>query len=155
MFNNAVFSESRDHRFALWRIWDNRIPYAMFIGRNPSHSDELRNDRTLNKCIAYAKTWGYGGVCLGNLFSFVASGLRELKEAPAPVDPENDRWIEMLARNAGVVIAAWGNSGSFRGRDKEVLHLLPNVHVLTRNKSGQPSHLLYSKIDLIPKPLDK
>jgi len=154
MFNNAVFSESRDHRYALWRIWDNKIPYVLFIGRNPSYADELSNDRTVNKCISYAGAWGYGGVCLGNLFSFVTPDLRKLKEAPVPVDPENDRWLETLARNAGVVIAAWGNEGSYRGRDKEVLSLVPNVHVLMINKSGHPSHPLYSKIDLIPKPLE-
>ncbi len=36
----------------------------------------------------------------------------------------NDRWITSLAKDAGVVVAAWGNDGVHLGRSKDVLKLI-------------------------------
>lgn len=33
MEKGAVLSECRGYRFALWRVWDRSLGYAMFIGR--------------------------------------------------------------------------------------------------------------------------
>jgi len=45
----------------------------MFIGLNPSTADETSDDPTLTRCINYAKYWGFGGVCMANLFAFRAT----------------------------------------------------------------------------------
>ena len=47
-----------------------------------------------------------------------------------------------LSKDAGVVIAGWGNHGVFLNRSAEVLSKLPEVCCLKVNKSGQPSHPL-------------
>ena len=69
----AYFSPCRKYRYALWRIWNQNKPYAMFIGLNPSIADEVYDDPTIKRCINYSKSWGYGGVYMTNLFSYVSN----------------------------------------------------------------------------------
>ncbi|GHX72979.1 hypothetical protein VCSRO16_3593 [Vibrio cholerae] len=73
MKNTAELSKCRKYRYALWRTWDSDKPFAMFIGLNPSTADEKNDDPTLRRCINFAKSWGYGGVCMANLFAFRAT----------------------------------------------------------------------------------
>jgi hypothetical protein len=150
---DAKLSDCRKYRFALWRIWDESKPYAMFIGLNPSTADEVENDPTINRCINYAKSWGYGGLCMANLFAFRATAPMDMMAAIDPIGVGNDEWLVKLAENAGVVVAAWGNSGSHLNRSKQVLELLQNLHCLRMNKSGEPAHPLYQKSDLQPMPM--
>lgn len=76
---DARLSSCRAYRFALWRIWDQSMPYAMFIGLNPSTADETRDDPTLVRCGNFARQWGYGSVCMANLFALRATGPRALR----------------------------------------------------------------------------
>ena len=66
----AIFSTRRKFRYALWRVWGDRENLVLFICLNPSTADETENDPTLNRCIGFAKSFGYGGLLLGNLFAF-------------------------------------------------------------------------------------
>jgi hypothetical protein len=50
----------------------------MFIGLNPSTADETNNDPTIRRCIGFAQTWGYGAVCVTNLFAYRATQLNKL-----------------------------------------------------------------------------
>ena len=55
----------------------------------------------------------------------------------------NNQFIINLHKNSGLTVAAWGNHGYFKDRDKEVLSLLTKLVCLKINKTGQPSHPLY------------
>ena len=55
-----------------------------------------------------------------------------------------------LAKNADVVIAAWGVHGSFLKRDREVQNMVKPLHFLRLTKSGYPGHPLYLPKTLIP-----
>ena len=70
MKKDAVLSEDRKYRYLLSRNWDDTKPTVLFIGLNPSTADEKEDDPTINKCISYAKSWGYGKVLMANLFAF-------------------------------------------------------------------------------------
>ena len=120
MNTGAKLSACRSYRYSLWRIWDESKPYALFIGLNPSTADEVENDPTLNRCIDYAKSWGYGGVYMTNLFAFRTKDPEGMKAASDPIGPENNASLIDLAQKAGIAIAAWGNDGAFMGRSKEV-----------------------------------
>ncbi len=122
----------------------------MFVGLNPSTADENIDDPTLIRCINYAKLWGYGGVCMANLFAFRATDPNVMKAAKDPVGKNNNDWLNKLANDAALVVAAWGNDGSYLERSKEVREFLPNVYCLKVNKSGEPAHPLYQKADLLP-----
>ena len=122
----------------------------MFIGLNPSTADETEDDPTVIRCIKYAKSWGYGGVCMANLFAFRATKPKVMRAANDPIGRDNDRWLVDLSQKTDLVVAAWGNHGGFLGRSNEVTQLIPNLHYLELNKSGEPAHPLYLKASLQP-----
>ena len=78
---------------------------------------------------------------------------RDMKAAADPVGSDNNEWLQRLSNDAGMVVATWGNDGSFLGRSKQVKELLPNLHCLKLNKSGEPAHPLYQKADIDPVPM--
>ncbi|CAH1748242.1 protein of unknown function [Thauera humireducens] len=143
MKTDAKLSECRQYRYALWRTWDDSKPYAMFVGLNPSTADETDDDPTIRRCIGFAKDWGYGGLCMANLFAYRATDPSNMFSAQDPIGPQNDVWLERLAKDAGIVVAAWGNHGGHLGRSKTVSALIPNLQCLKVNKSGEPAHPLY------------
>lgn len=151
--SDAKLSDCRKYRFALWRIWDEEKPYAMFIGLNPSTADEVENDPTITRCINYAKSWGYGGLCMANLFAFRATKPSDMMLFSDPIGSENNKWLEKLSASAGIIVAAWGNNGDHLNRSKEIRQLLPNLHCLKMNQSGEPAHPLFLKLDLKPVPM--
>jgi hypothetical protein len=153
MDKDAVLSDSRTYRYALWRIWDKNKPYAMLIGLNPSTADEIEDDPTTIRCIQFAKSWGYGGLCMTNLFAFRATKPTDMKKALDPVGSGNDQWLIKLANDAGVVVGAWGNDGGYQGRAEHVIALIPDMSYLKLNKTGHPTHPLYLRADLKPRKL--
>lgn len=154
MIKDAQLSEDRVYRYALWRKWDAR-PQAMFIGLNPSTADEVDDDPTIRRCVGFAKSWGYGGIIVANLFGFRATDPTELQKATDPVGPENDTWLCRLANDAGLVVAAWGDGGRFNDRGRTVMAMFSDMHCIKINKSGQPAHPLYLRGALKPMPLIK
>ena len=84
MKKDAQLSTCRKYRYALWRTWDEAKPQVMIIGLNPSTADETKDDPTITRCINFAKAWGYGGVCMANLFAYRATAPSDVK---ASIDP--------------------------------------------------------------------
>lgn len=153
MKNTAKLSVCRTYRYALWRTWDSSKAGVLFVGLNPSTADESSDDATLVRCINFAKSWGYGSVCMANLFAFRATDPVDMKAAIDPVGKENNRWLKKLYLESELAIAAWGNDGSFLGRSAQVKELLPNLHCLKMNKSGEPAHPLYQPAKQKPVPM--
>ena len=151
--SGAVFSDCRKYRYALWRMWNEHKPIAMIIGLNPSTAGHTRNDPTITRCISFARSWGYGGVCVTNLFGFRATAPTELKAHHDPIGKENDAWVHEMAKGAAITVAAWGNHGKFLNRSLEILPSLDQLHCIKMNKSGEPAHPLYLKAELKPVPM--
>jgi hypothetical protein len=150
MKTDANLSKCRKYRYALWRIWDDSKPYAMFIGLNPSTANETEDDPTITRCINYSKNWGYGGLCMVNLFAFRATEPSVMMAAKDPIGLENDAWIKKLSHKAGVIVAAWGNDGSFLERSYKIKKIIPNLMCLKINKTGEPAHPLYQPATATP-----
>ncbi len=146
----AVISDCEQYRYALWRIWDRSKPCVLFIGLNPSIADDKIDDPTLIRCMGFAKDWGFDGAVIGNLFAYRATDPRELPKAEDPIGPENDQWLRKLAKDATLILAAWGNHGTLMNRSTYVKSLLPELHCLKLNGSGEPAHPLYLKKTLKP-----
>ena len=120
---------------------------------NPSTADEKCNDRTIKKCIRYAKSWGYGGIEVCNLFAWRAKDKSEIRRVCDPVGAGNDEAIKALFSRVPVVVAAWGDDGIFNGRSSEIATRHAGYfHHLKINKTGEPSHPLYLPKGLEPKP---
>jgi hypothetical protein len=150
LHKSAKLSACRNYRYALWRSWDDSKPRVMFIGLNPSTADEAQDDPTLRRCMNYAQDWGFGSVCISNLFAFRATEPNDMKNAENPIGSENDKWLMKLVGQSSLIVAAWGNDGSFLDRSAQVRKFLPELHCLKLNKSGEPAHPLYQKAKLNP-----
>jgi hypothetical protein len=122
----------------------------MFIWLNPSTADETTDDRTVGRRIGFAKYWGYSGMFMTNLFAYSATKPADMKRTAEPIGPDNEEFLIRLAGDAGVVVAAWGTDGAYRGRDKEVRALLPLLHYLRLTAAGFPAHPLYRPKNLRP-----
>ena len=155
--SNAVLSPDRLYRYLLVRKWSSQ-PYLTYIMLNPSTADENVNDPTIERCIRRAIKLGYGGIEVVNLFAFRATDPKELRTIIDPIGDENDKYILDSARNAGIVVIAWGNHGSLRMRWRAVTRMLwvagiPMYH-LGMSKQNHPKHPLYVRYDVEPRRLD-
>lgn len=140
------FSPDRVYRYTLWREWDITLPYAVFIGLNPSTADEFNNDPTIRREIDFCKRWGFGALCKVNIFAYRATDPEVMKQQLDPIGPDNDRWINDVCRDAGVVVAAWGIHGEHNNRAYWVRHSGAAIHgmkCLGKTKYGYPKHPLY------------
>lgn len=173
MNKETIFSACRKYRYTLWRAWpvedmlvgENSAEtrahkFVQFIGLNPSTADEIKDDNTIRRCIGYSKSWGYGAMCMTNLFGFRATNPADMMnnagEAPH-FSRENAQWIADVAQEAGLVVCAWGNHGAHLSRGRKVLaHLRVEMKLqpyhLGMTSAGHPKHPLYLKKDLKPIP---
>ncbi len=142
----------KKYRYSLWRIWDAKKAKLLFIGLNPSTADAFRNDRTVTRCIDYARRWGYGSLYMANLFALRSTDCNALHTASDPIGPENEYWIKKMASEANCVVLAWGNHGSYLNQHKAILKLVKNPMCLKVTKQGHPAHPLYMRGDLKPSP---
>ena len=154
METGATFSDCGQYRYALWRFWQPDQPRVMFVGLNPSTADAEKNDPTIRRCIGFAQDWGYGGLYVVNLFAYRATLPKDLFAAEAPIGPDNDVWVQKLANESDLIIAAWGNDGAVQGRSHTFRQLLPQMKCLKMNKSGEPAHPLYQPKKAVPIEMD-
>ena len=160
----ACFSACGNYRWWLERCWEPQLPRLLFIGLNPSRADAERDDPTLRRLQAFARAWGYGGLEVLNLFGRVAVSPADLRCCEDPVGPDNNDWLKQRLRRllwrpeGGDLWLGWGNGGTWRGRDREVLDgltaqltsalplepaRLPKLLTIGLTASGQPRHPLY------------
>ena len=144
MEKGAMLSDCNKYRYSLWRIWDKEKPIFTFIGLNPSTADHIEDDRTITRCINFAKSWGGGGIYMANLFAYRATNPQEMMSQEDPIGPDNDAYLNQLATESQKLIACWGNDGAFNERSTFVKQLLKDkLYYLKLNKSGEPGHPLY------------
>lgn len=121
---------------------------------NPSTADEFRLDPSCTRARVYAERWGFGALIVTNLFAWRATDPDEMKSAREPVGRGNDAAILAAAREARLVVCAWGNHGAHLGRSGKVATLLNGagvrLHVLKMNAGGEPAHPLYLSGSLRP-----
>lgn len=150
MIKATLFSPFREYRYTLYREWSPGDKVVQFICLNPSTADEVKNDPTVTRCINYAKSWGYTGMCMTNIFAFRATDPGVMKAQPEPVGEENDHYLSLIARQSEIVVAAWGTHGAYRNRGQQVKQLIQDLHCLRITKDGHPSHPLYLPKNLVP-----
>ena len=152
--SGAVFSPCGRYRYKLWRVWDPARPLGlvMFLMLNPSTATDAEDDPTIRRCIGYARSWGYGGLYVGNLFAYRATDPTALQRVDQPVGPDNDQALLEMMAQCGLVVAAWSNHGAKYGRRvREVLDLVEQpLYCLRQWRSGQPAHPLYQRKDIRP-----
>lgn len=142
MDKGAHFSEDRQYRYALWRIWNENKPLVMFIGLNPSTANEHVDDPTIKRVMKLVGGWNYGGFYMMNLFAIVSSKPEVLVNHPDPLG-DNDHWLEKIAIECKMVLFAWGSFKQAKDSAEAVKKRFPGAYCLRKSKDGNPWHPLY------------
>jgi hypothetical protein len=156
--SSAVFGGPSDcYRYRLTRTWDKDKPHVMWVMMNPSTADPLADDPTVAKCGRFARAWQYGGIFVGNTFAYRATDQKRLIKVPDPVGPENDAHLIEMAKEAAIVVFAYGQPchATLRPRGLALARLLMKEagvtpHTLRLAKNGTPWHPLYLPETLKP-----
>lgn len=155
---SAIISDDGMYRYQLTRRWGASNRLALFIMINPSTADATEDDRTIGRCIGFAKREGCDGLRVVNLYAFRT---REPDEMFAAADkgvdivgPENDTWIaggvDEAVANDSPIVAAWGADARISPHRVHRVKSLPGMQyaqALKLTKSGAPGHPLYVKGD--------
>jgi hypothetical protein len=159
----TIFSEDRKYRYTLWRQWSDDLfknrtkeGFIQFIGLNPSTADEILDDPTIRRCMRFAKDWGYMAMCMTNVYAFRASKPEDLKAKQWPCGNDaNFVHIFDVAKEAALIIAAWGTHASFiKVMPELIIETVQSagkqLHHLGLNSDGSPKHPLYLKASTKP-----
>lgn len=142
----AHFSDDELYRYYLEWSWTDG-PLLKVCMLNPSTATHEVLDPTIKGLIKRANIWGYAGILVVNLFAFRSPSPAVMRAASDPVGPDNNAVLAKVAQGIGEnspIVAAWGNHGKFRQRDREVLGLFGgSLAVFDLNATGAPKHPLY------------
>lgn len=161
MIKRAQLSADRAYRYTLERTWDVNGPSVLFVMLNPSTADALEDDATIRRCIGYARSWGYGGLIVWNLYALRATDPRVLDMVSDPIGRENEAHLWRILEDdvpPALIVCAWGAKPN-RGRygNRELMMLVgplydSQLYVLKLTKDGHPHHPLRLRADLQPQP---
>jgi hypothetical protein len=147
----AVYDRSRKYRTRLTRVWDESLGVCNFCMLNPSTATAQQNDPTVRRALGYAQRWGFGTLVVTNIFALRSTCPKQLYTSRNPVGPGNDRAILDAAKEADLLVAAWGNHCNHLDRATHIINLLRkhtiDIHCLNTTKQGQPVHPLYQRGD--------
>jgi hypothetical protein len=152
---SAVISDCGKFRYRLERHmgWPGRRVAVIMV--NPSTADAEVDDATVTKLMGFAHRNQWGQLIVGNKFAHRSKDVTTLGLAEEPIGPENDRHLELIMRDAELVIVAWGPLTKLpprlRSRWKEVVAIADRVGVqpqcLGTAKDGHPRHPLMQAYD--------
>ena len=154
MEKKAIISKDKIYRYKLSRTWDSTKPTILFIGLNPSIADENIDDPTITRCINFAKDWGYGTLLIANLFAFRSTYPKDIYLIDDPIGKDNDHYLLECVTQSDLIVACWGNNGTYMNREKVITELVPNLYCLQKNKNGTPHHPLRPPRNIHPLPFN-
>jgi hypothetical protein len=155
----CVLSPDGRYRYSLTIPLESAGGTCLFVLANPSTAvvvnGVFQSDPTVTKCIKYARRWGYGRAVVANARAWRETNPKLVPADPLAIGPDNDGWIESLARQANLVICGYGRLGGVRG--PVVLELVRSAdktpHALKLTPDGVPYHPLYLRDDAKPFPM--
>ncbi|WP_308689102.1 DUF1643 domain-containing protein [uncultured Streptococcus sp.] len=155
MEKKAIISKDKIYRYKLSRTWDSTKPTILFIGLNPSIADENVDDPTITRCINFAKDWGYGTLLMANLFAFRSTYPKDIYLIDDPIGKDNDHYLLECVTQSDLIVACWGNNGTYMNREKVIKELVPNLYCLQKNKNvNLPNHPLRLPRNIDPVPFN-
>lgn len=148
----AEFSDCGRYRYRLWRHVGRGDDRCAFVMLNPSTADQNTNDPTLLRCIAFAKSWGFGWLEVLNVFAWRSTDPKFLWDVDDPIGPLTDIRIREATQDVSLIVCAWGAHPLAVPRGRVVRELLPDreLHALKLTRDGDPCHPLYQPRNLRP-----
>lgn len=157
MLRTAHLSDDGVYRYRLIRSWGGRR-MLRWIMLNPSTADHQVDDPTIRRCIGFARTLGFDGIEVLNLYAYRATRPAELWVTAEPTGGQrNDIALANLLVQAAYadlpVIAAWGaHAETDRVAWLADLPGAEQLRALHITKTGAPGHPLYLPGDCLPIP---
>lgn len=156
MVTRAVFSEDKSHRYLLSKEWDASLANAVVIMLQAGKSNALIQDVTtcnIINCVSQLDD-KYGGVSIVNLFSRLDLELEADSDIDDFTDEENDRQIEEVAKEAEVIVLAYGKAQEtslcVKQRVNEVLERLElykdKMYLIGDGKGRKGFSAMYPKV---------
>lgn len=143
--SECVISDCGLFRYLIREIWDPAKPRVGFVLYNPATATAEKTDHSKSRIRNFTAAWGYGGFLLANLHAGGrSSNPGDLAPLADPTGPENDKWLAYLAREAHLIVVAWGDLPATPDRPRQVVEILrasgKPLHCLGTNTSGSPKH---------------
>ena len=142
MNKGASFSKDKLHRFSLFRIWDYELPKVLFIMFNPSEANQKEDDPTIRRVIDFSTRWGFGGVYVGNIFSYISKDPKNIKIVNPHFNHKNIKSIVKMEKDSSKTILAWGNNAI---TPKWIKRVVKDPNYIELSVNGIPKHPLYLK----------
>ena len=152
----ALFSRDKVHRLRLDRTVRIEGPFepkrVVFIGVNPSLADGVDDDPTVRKLAGFCLRWGYSDFTVVNVFSRVATKVKELsRPGLVAMSPRaRDHFIQACTE-ADLIVPMWGSRNKLpQSLHSDVdwtlaflrEHYWKKVEVFGMTESGDPMHPL-------------
>jgi hypothetical protein len=139
-----LYSTDGTRRYAYGEVWNPSATTVLWVMTNPGTGEtEQRRRYTLERCRAWSRSWGHGGLLFGNITSRRTKLVRHLSPQDFEAEPVNLQALCMLRSLAQEVIVAWGNSARDSSALSAALPLLNEAMCLGVTKRLQPRHPLY------------
>lgn len=145
---SAVFSPCGRYRYRLVRVWDQALPLLGLVTLQPMKSEARRNAATMRCCSEVARSSGYGGLVVRNLYALVSTHPGRIGDHPDPVGPDNDAELAQCSQHDLTVLARGPDAEPARAhRVAFALWRASCAHgsslaVLGWTDTGQPEHPL-------------
>ena len=135
----CFLSECKVYRWILEIQISKNPKELVFIGLNPSLSDNKFTDNTTKKIIKISSFNKYGKLKIINLFALISKNPENLKTHKDPVGFLNNQFINSTLRYWSENIdcdlwLGWGNKGKLFSRNEKVLKILEKYKKLKRKR---------------------
>ena len=158
----CFLSECKRYRWILEFQFSRNKKELIFIGLNPSLSDNKFTDNTTKKIIKISSFNKYGKLKIINLFALISKNPENLKTHNNPIGFLNNQFInssfKYWSENINCDLwLGWGNKGKLFSRNEQVLKILEKYKklkqkrfldsceplIIRRTKYNNPIHPLY------------
>ena len=156
--SNCLISANKLYRWSLSYKISKSTKEIIFIGLNPSLSDELFLDNTTKKIIKISKNNNYGKVKLINLFALISSKPEKLFKHKNPVGYLNNnhinRNLKYWSENKNCDLwLGWGNKGKFLNRNKKISKKIMQYNLIRKNNFDRSLGPLFIKKTIKDNPI--
>ena len=144
---DCFFSKCKSYRWSLDLKISLKKKEIIFIGLNPSISNEYLLDNTTKKIMRICDKYDYGKIRLINLFGLISPSPKLLQTHVDPIGFLNNKTIEYnikywsKSNNCDLWIG-WGNKGNLFDRDLQVYSIIKKYISIKKRKFSKNTKLL-------------
>lgn len=145
MKRTARLSDCGKYRYSLGRRWGDLMSrHVVWVMLNPSTADADIDDQTIRKCVRFSYREGFGRLTVVNLYAYRSTDPSVMLRLAADEarGPENDAEVAAQARDADMIVCAWGVPGGKLIPEALWPYRMKCYH-LGLTAGGAPKHPLY------------